>query len=90
MSASSADGWTRPEKYAERVKAKRYRAVIESKGICAVCVHRDPDNLFWGRSMCKYGTNRVFPQCKTDDRAAKFTVDAEAVQRAMQGVKRAA
>lgn len=55
-----------------------------------VCTHRDPDNLFWGRSMCKYVTNRVFPQCKTDDRAAKFTVDAEAVRRAMQWVKRAA
>lgn len=87
---TDADSYSRPERFTERVAAKRYRAAIQKQGECMVCMHRDPDNLFWGRSMCKYGTNRVFPQCKTDDRAAKFTVDAEAVQRAMQGVKRAA
>jgi len=86
---SGSDSYSRPERYTERVGAKRYRSFIEKQGICAVCQHRDPDNTYWGRVMCKYGTNRVFPQCKTDERAAKFTVDGDAVKRVMEGMKNA-
>ena len=86
---TTPDGYSRPERFTERVAAKRYRAAIQKCGLCLVCAHRDPDNTYWGRVMCQYGTNRVFPQCNTDDRATKFTVDAEAVKRVREGMKNA-
>ena len=87
---TDADSYSRPERFTERVAAKRYRAVLAKQGQCKFCIHRDRENTYFDMRVCQYGTARIYPQCQSDGRPFKFEVDSEAVQLAMQGVKDAA
>lgn len=87
---TDADHYSRPERFVERKIAKRYRAAIHKHGLCLVCIHRDRDNTYWGKSVCSVGQGRLHPQCDTDGRSFKFTVDPEAIEQFKEGMKNAA
>lgn len=82
--------YSRPERFTERKGAKRYRAAIHKLGECCACIHRDTETTYWGKRICRYGQNRLFPQCKTDGKAHQFEADGEEVTRIMDGIQHAA
>ncbi len=67
----TADDLTRPERFAQRVQAKRYRALIRRQGICSACVHREQS---FGVYHCKNKPDRQ-GACETDGRAPQFKFD---------------
>jgi hypothetical protein len=76
----TADDYTRPERAAEVRQAKRYRAAIKKQGTCVACVHRNRDETFWGRAICKLGDKRQHPQCERDGKDLKFEFDASVLE----------
>lgn len=67
-----------PERAAEVMGAKRYRAAIKREGgVCSVCIHREKTWELW---HCRDTHNRQFPACERDKDLRKFTVDAAAVE----------
>lgn len=80
----SEDDYTRPERAAEVMKArravKRYKAHVERNGLCSVCKHRNRTETFWGRAVCRVGQQRQAPQCQTDGKGVKFEVDVDCLE----------
>lgn len=60
--------------------AKRYRAAVKRRGLCAVCVHRHTKLVRHGQNLCRVDTGRQHPGCETDGRVPRFEVDGEAVR----------
>lgn len=85
-----SDAYSKPERFTERKIAKRYRAAIHKCGLCLVCTHRDKHHTYFGMSICSVGEGRRHPQCETDGRPFKFTVDGDAIEQFKQGMKNAA
>lgn len=52
------------------MEAKRQKA-----GTCCLCIHRDKEETFWGRSICKLTGNRQHPVCDRDGRKPTFEFD---------------
>lgn len=78
----SADDYTRPERATEILKAKRYKAAIQRRGLCSACIHRHVDE-FWGvkRWSCSgKAALRQHPACETDGRQPKFEFDASVLK----------
>lgn len=69
------DGLTNPEDSAERQARRRVLAALKSCGGCAMCIHRDPNVMAWGRSVCSADASRTFPACTTDNAAPTFALD---------------
>lgn len=83
------DGYTRPERHAERANARRIRkrmqAVTEREGLCCICMHRDREQKLWGRSVCRIGEQRQHPACDRDGKGLRFAFDAETLPRFQDG-----
>ena len=71
----TADTLTRPERAAQIREAKRYRRAIEKRGLCTACRHRDREQTFWGRNVCRIGQQRQHPQCERDGKGVRFEFD---------------
>jgi hypothetical protein len=75
----SEDGYTRPERSAEIMKArramKRYEAHREKHGTCAMCKHRSKVETVFGRSVCVIGQVRTHPDCEKDGKGLRFELD---------------
>lgn len=76
----SADSFTRPERSAQILQAKRYKAKIRRMGTCCACIHRDQTTTYWGRSICSIGDNRQHPQCEQDGKTKTFEFDATVLE----------
>jgi hypothetical protein len=68
---------TRPENACELQQRRRIAARIAQAGGCALCVHRDPTVMVWGRSVCSTTAARAYPLCLKDGRAPAFELDHE-------------
>ncbi len=68
----TADDLTRPERFAQRLQAKRYRARLHRLGLCYGCVHRDETA---GVYHCRNKEDRQRGACQTDGRAPQFKFD---------------
>lgn len=69
---------TKPEQFAWRKQAKRLRNAIQKEGTCCACIHRDKT---FGKWHCKAAVDRSHPQCVTDGKQPKFTVDPDVLKR---------
>lgn len=80
----SEDDYTRPERAAELMKArrarKRYDAYKEKNGLCSVCKHRSRSETFWGRAVCRVGNQRQGPACINDGKGVQFEVDVDCLE----------
>lgn len=80
----SEDDYTRPERSAELMKArrarKRYDAYKAKHGLCSVCKHRNRSETFWGRSVCRVGHQRTELVCAKDGKGVTFEVDVECLE----------
>jgi hypothetical protein len=72
--------FTRPERAAQIRQAKRYRKAIDKEGLCCACVHRSSE-VFWGRTVCKVGQQRMHPQCERDGKGLRFEFDPGVLKR---------
>lgn len=73
----TADEFTRPERAAQIRQAKRYKRAIEKRGVCCACIHRNREEKFWGRNVCRLGQQRQWPACDRDGREPRFTFDPD-------------
>lgn len=65
---------TRPENCAELAERRRILRLLNGRGGCAFCQHRNRTALVWGRAVC--GTrDRGWPNCTTDGKAPAFLLD---------------
>lgn len=77
-------GLTRPENFGELAQRRRIKALLTERGGCWACLHRDPDVLAWGRSVCKANNRRSFPLCMKDGKAPAFEMDEAQVKEALR------
>lgn len=72
---------TRPERAAQFRQARRYRAAVAKRGLCAVCIHREKGHVTaFGLNVCGISRERIAEHCQRDKRQPKFEVDAEALK----------
>lgn len=67
---------------ADKRLAKRYEALKRKRGVCAACIHRDPE-LHHGWAVCRGNVRRQHPTCASDAKEPTFRLDAEV----MNGLK---
>ena len=56
-------------------QAKRYAALKRKRGVCAACIHRDPE-LHHGWAHCRGNFRRQHPNCAEDGKEPRYTLDA--------------
>lgn len=69
----TADDLTQPERSAQILQAKRYRARICRDGLCSACVHRQ---VTLGIHHCRDREDRQQGMCQHDKQAPVFEFDA--------------
>lgn len=72
---------TRPENCAELRDRRRLLRALTDRGGCWACVHRNPEVMAWGRSVCKANAKRAFPLCTSDGQAPAFEADWDQVRK---------